>query len=628
MPLSWEDMRARLPALLKHIPSEWRGTTFRNKVLHLREGFGERLDALLARGDDAITTEALRELGNAEDYLRVATNLSVVLERALALRRGVEPAAALTFASELMPIVAVLMTHAGRTVHLYHGAGAAPPVSGDLARRLSLAGGLLEQHAAAPPRAGQRPHGDEAVLATGVALGGAPLGEAEVDGVIEPCVLYAVNARRVVPSEVLVIRKRMSTPVTTPVAEAMLRALAGGGAGADVDAAARGGAPPPDAEVLQFYEHLEELSGGTSGTEAPVAAAYTAGLPTLASLWFSLIGAGGADVLMCSTSYGGSSQLVDILSERSDGLAKHTFDIQGSASIVPSIRVALDALAAGPLLPTTVLFVEVPTNPDMKVPNVGDVAAMLRAYRERTGKRVLLLVDATFAPGSQVLRQVAEAAPELAAFVFLSMSKSVSRGMTTAGALVANHTPDARTLLEEARATGRALDTLAKPDQLHALVENHRGVEDRCARAYENAVALGDVLRGAVREHAPGSPDMPLAFVSKEHAALGFTSSTFSFNLPPARGATADDNAALAQRFVDALCRDDKHFKPCVSFGQDNGLVYATVPATSTQGAIKAEHKDKQAVGGVQLVRLSFPPTFDTATVGDTIATAVADMYA
>jgi cysteine synthase A len=36
--------------------------------------------------------------------------------------------------------------------------------------------------------------------------------------------------------------------------------------------------------------------------------------------------------------------------------------------------------------------------------------------------------------------------------------------------------------------------------------------------------------------------------------------------------------------------------------------VYATVPATSTQGAIKAEDKAKQAVGGIQLCRLSFPP--------------------
>lgn len=53
--------------------------------------------------------------------------------------------------------------------------------------------------------------------------------------------------------------------------------------------------------------------------------------------------------------------------------------------------------------------------------------------------------------------------------------------------------------------------------------------------------------------------------------------------------------------------------KPCVSFGQDNGITYCTVPATSTQGAIKAEDKAKQAQGGIQLVRLSFPAGLETA---------------
>ena len=65
--------------------------------------------------------------------------------------------------------------------------------------------------------------------------------------------------------------------------------------------------------------------------------------------------------------------------------------------------------------------------------------------------------------------------------------------------------------------------------------------------------------------------------------------------------------APLAQKFVDVLTEHDG-YKPCVSFGQNNGLIYATVPATSTQGAIKEEDKAKQARGGVQLVRLSFPP--------------------
>ncbi|MDP2434479.1 MAG: hypothetical protein Q8P67_01915, partial [archaeon] len=64
-----------------------------------------------------------------------------------------------------------------------------------------------------------------------------------------------------------------------------------------------------------------------------------------------------------------------------------------------------------------------------------------------------------------------------------------------------------------------------------------------------------------------------------------------------------------------------------VSFGQDNGLVYATVPATSTQGAIKAEDKAKQAVGGVQLTRLSFPPTCDVARLSELVQHAIQSCY-
>ena len=72
----------------------------------------------------------------------------------------------------------------------------------------------------------------------------------------------------------------------------------------------------------------------------------------------------------------------------------------------------------------------------------------------------------------------------------------------------------------------------------------------------------------------------------------------------------------MAQKFVDFLIEgNDKYrtasasgpeiyMKPCVSFGQDNGMTYCTVPATSTQGAIKAEDKAKQAQGGIQVCSL------------------------
>merc|ERR1711998_444491 len=100
------------------------------------------------------------------------------------------------------------------------------------------------------------------------------------------------------------------------------------------------------------------------------------------------------------------------------------------------------------------------------------------------------------------------------------------------------------------------------------------GVESRCEVAYTVARTVGDALCKAV--HKATSEDMPLAFVSPENAAIGFTSSTFSFNLPAPEGASSETCEALAQQFVDLLTVH-KEFKPCVSFGQDNNLVYATV---------------------------------------------------
>ena len=282
--------------------------------------------------------------------------------------------------------------------------------------------------------------------------------------------------------------------------------------------------------------------------------------------------------------------------------------------------------------------------------NLALLAAELLAFEIKAGTRVVLLVDTTLAPASRALRLLREAAPSLPVICFVSCSKAISRGLTTAGALVANHTPEAMVLVGAAAELGALLDVGAKPEQLRALTANHRGVEQRCAAAYAVAAELGAALCAAVEAHAARS--MALAFVSPEHAAAGFTSSTFSFNLPVPAGASAAQAAALAQRFVDALTaprpssalpsssagagggggrevagHGAPRFKPCVSFGQDNGTVYCTVPATSTQGAVKAEDKAKQAVGGVQLVRLSFPPELDTLAAARVLHDAVAAIY-
>merc|ERR1712232_99792 len=205
----------------------------------------------------------------------------------------------------------------------------------------------------------------------------------------------------------------------------------------------------------------------------------TNGLSALTCLWTSMVERGGADVLMCSTSYGGSSELTKMWS-RSGGsfrigkLEKHDFHVQGGIDLCQSISTQLDKLAekTSNLRPNLVLLIETPTNPDMKIPDMRALAAACVRHRENTGQNVVLVVDTTFAPGSRVMEKLRQHAEDLPVLCFISMSKSMSRGTTTAGALVANHTGQAAEILNGASNACRMLDVGAKPDQLMRLVEN------------------------------------------------------------------------------------------------------------------------------------------------------------
>jgi cystathionine beta-lyase/cystathionine gamma-synthase len=607
------SLRAALPSILTSLPYEWKGTTFNNSNLLGRARFCEGLKELVATKAPAeINTQDLIDLGNAEDYLRVSTNISCLLELVLATELGYTIDQIFSFGSTVMPILAVILTST-KPVHLYLGANASTnPFSNELLSAIKILGCEFHVHLSAPAA-----HTDGIVVTTGKVLGvDVPT---FVDAFVQENVLYINKPEHVIPARILVIRKRLGTPMTTPAAERMLQSFAGMELTADAHRA-------DEASLAAFHAHLQTLSGSpVDATANPIS--FIAGLPAVASFYFTLVARGGADIVMASTSYGGSSELTDICS-RAGNFNKHTFDITGQNDIQVAIRTALDRMAshAADLMPLTVLFVEIPTNPDMKVPEIPALVTMLLEYEARTGKEVLLLVDTTFAPGSRVLEKIQIVAPQLTTFAFVSMSKSVSRGLTTAGALVAGPADSAKELLAHVREMAISLDTVARQDQLFLLCNNHVGVEERCENAYRVALTVGNCLCAAVKENC-GGYEMPLAFVTSDMAAMGFSSSTFSFNLPAIPTLSEDENEALAQKFVDNLCADKANFKPCVSFGQDNGLVYCTVPATSTQGTIKKEDKAKQAVGGVQLTRLSFPPSCDIDTICNVVKQAVVETY-
>jgi len=585
-----------------------------------------------------ISCADLKKLGNAADYLRVASNMSTAVEAVLAREHGISVAQVFTFASRHMPIVTAVL--AAKAPHVHIHASDADLVPSDmllsLVALLGCSTAILVKIGVSPPVSGTQ-RSDSVVISVEASLDPTSSTTHFADAVVVPNVLLVVNPAKVDPTAALRIRKRMATPLTTAPAQAMLERKAGLRPSADSATAGAG-------EVGALLAHLRTLAGAEPGSAQPIVC--TAGLSALASLWITLAQRGGTDVVMASTAYGGSSEVTDIVAACAPTrLRKHTFDLQGNAQIDQSIRGALHGLASAEhLLPMVALFVEVPSNPDQKVVDLEALAASVTEFQLRTYQKVIVILDTTFAPGSGVLRKLRQLAPKIPAIAFTSLSKSISRGMTTAGSLVANHTDVAQALLTDVLKVARALDVVARRDQMMQLVRNHKGVEARCEQAYKVAADLGATLcmhpalqnRMKLSSVAPAGATlcmypalqnrMKLSFVTPEQAALGFTSPSFSFNLPAPPGMSQSEKAGLAQSFVDALCVNHRIFKPCVSFGQDNGLIYCTVPATSTQGAISDVDKSKQSVDGVQLVRLSFPPKLDLEGARQCIIQAVSSI--
>jgi len=218
----------------------------------------------------------------------------------------------------------------------------------------------------------------------------------------------------------------------------------------------------------------------------------------------SLIKLGGADIVMASTSYGGSSELTDLLVGRTECLRKTTFDITGKNDLVEAVAIALRKLEADPtsLKKRVMVFIEIPTNPDMKVPDVKQIAELLVTFRETMKAKakqfedIIFMVDATFAPASESMKKIKEvpSAADLTTMTFISMSKSVSRGVTCAGTIIAGPNQSSCELLNEVKYTAKMFGTGATADQMKILSKEHVGVEKRCLDAYECARTVGDAL--------------------------------------------------------------------------------------------------------------------------------------
>ena len=174
---------------------------------------------------------------------------------------------------------------------------------------------------------------------------------------------------------------------------------------------------------------------------------------------------------------------------------KATFAIQGDSDYVESVRTTLSQLTGtGPV----VVFCEFPSNPDMKVPDLTGFLKVVHDFKTSSGRELNLLIDTTFAPPSKVLDKIGKVTSTLPACAFISLSKSVSRGLTCAGCIVGNKS--ASKLMAKVSEIRNALDTQGDVHQSNILCENHEGVETRVKEAYELAFRVGEVRVRRTRE--------------------------------------------------------------------------------------------------------------------------------
>jgi len=550
-----------------------------------------------------------------EDYVRLGSPYSTLLEMMVAIEKGYDFLKAFAFGSKTLPFIAALLTATG-PVFLY---GEHALLSDEQKALLQGCYGCTFTRCTGAPK----DHGKDAVVIQISDESKDKISE-HVDAVVDTqCMLHIIDTQKIPPADVTdstgsrtegvhTIRKRLGAALTTPDAIARLE-----------------GKPlqtKPDTTALDL--HLKELAGcAEAGGEVLITVVGLAsmGACIMASLE---LGNNDIDLVMCSTAYGGSSQQADILSKKSRSkavhLQKHKFDIQGKAGdVLKGITMKLESMKSGPKKALTLVAIEYPTNPDMKDTDLAALLPVLQSYQKATGSKVLAILDVTFSPQSKAAAPLAD----IPVIVWTSLSKSVTGGYTTGGSLVANHHPLAQQVLRRAHFHMALMDTCSKNCQLRILNDMHAKCEERVQMAHENAKVAFKFLEESVLRRSGQS--MAVNFVTAQQMKKGVTPATFSFNLPAPQGSNRAALSSLAQTFVDHLVSIyPEGIKPCVSFGQKNTYVYVTVPATSTQGVISEKDKAKQAVGGVQLVRFSFPPNMDMAAWNKAIDATVQKTYA
>jgi len=285
--------------------------------------------------------------------------------------------------------------------------------------------------------------------------------------------------------------------------------------------------------------------------------------------------------------YGGTNDQARRVAACIENVEVMDLPVDGGNDMVQSINQVLELIAKEDAVPY--IIAEIPTNPRVEVPNLGNLRDVLSKKRLTKDGKVsvepVFILDQTFCPNIHFLGEN-EILSSVKTISYASGSKFPSGGLCTAGYCVGNKR--ASNLIDKIELHLNLCDNEATTLQYELLAKQLPSMNDRIHAAYLNTREFVNFIKETL-------PEAKINFVSEELAEQGFTPSVFSLDLPT-KGDTDEErelykrdlNLKLIHLMITEIPNESKY---CVSYGQLKGC-YWTIPATSTQGTTKEGDKD------------------------------------
>jgi cystathionine beta-lyase/cystathionine gamma-synthase len=590
-----------IKALLENTPKDWiELTTHRldiyNEELAKTEFINEFEKCFEAQNAQP---EAFKQLPTAYDYIRLGHPLSSVLEWTIAKLNGLKAEQVITFASQTMPVLAVLRKNGfdKKNTVIYYTKELPEFFNEEVLHRVYGYNFELKQVTSAD----EIESTDETSIfidQSGV------MGELSLnqnidfyltihDALGSVLIVNGANNDAYI-SAIQHVRRRETIAMTPANSFIALQNLVGEEA-ENIEENAK------ETARLSVVQSIGEITH--SASEAILG---SSGLSTQYAIMMGLIHDAmdqhkgkAIKIIVPPNCYGGTNDQARRVAASLDNVEIMDLPVDGDNDMVQSTDLVLDRVAEMDAVPY--IIAEIPTNPRVEVPDLELLEKALTKPRQTpSGNEAIppvFILDQTFCPNFNFLGKD-QILSSVQTISYVSGSKFPSGGKCTAGYCVSNE--KAKSFMTRIAQNIRLCDNQATALQLQHLAEQLPSMLQRIKDAYVNTREFVQYIEQTL-------PDVKINFVSQEVAQQGFTPSVFSLDLPT-KGETHEEREAykrsLNQKLINMMITEIPNgSKYCVSYGQLKGC-YWTIPATSTQGTTKEDDKD-------YIARVSVPPNLD-----------------